>query len=208
MLKIGRMMIGSYQTNCYFIYNEEEKRAIVVDPADQGQKIYDALNRNGFTVEAILLTHAHFDHIWGAKELREAAGVKIYALDAEEALCTDAKKNLSGMVGRPYTVDVDEYLKDGQEVTIADMTFQVIATPGHTCGSCCYYFEKAGLLISGDTLFYESTGRTDFPTGSSREIIASIKEKLFALPEDTVCYPGHGESTTIEHEKKYNPFVN
>lgn len=208
MLKIGRMMIGSYQTNCYFIYNEGENKAIVVDPADQGQKIYDALKRNGFTVEAILLTHAHFDHIWGAKELREAAGVKIYALDKEEALCTDVKKNLSAMVGRPYTLEADEYLQDGQEVTIANMTFRVIATPGHTCGSCCYYFENPGVLISGDTLFYESTGRTDFPTGSSREIVNSIKEKLFVLPDDTLCYPGHGESTTIEHEKQYNPFIN
>ena len=87
------------------------------------------------------------------------------------------------------------------------MTFEVIATPGHTIGSCCYYVEKAGFLISGDTLFYESTGRTDFPTGSMGSIVRSIKEKLFVLPEDTIVYPGHGESTTIGHEKKYNPFV-
>lgn len=205
--KIGRMVLGSYQTNCYFIYQEEVNKAIVVDPADQGAKIYDALQRNGITVEAILLTHGHFDHIWGTKELREAAGVQLYALDAEKALCEDSHNNVSDMTGRPYTVTPDEYLKDGQELTLAGIHFQVIATPGHTIGSCCYYFPEAGFLVSGDTLFAESVGRTDFPTGSMSSIVRSIKEKLYVLPGETKVYPGHGDSTTIEHEMRYNPFT-
>jgi len=206
-IKIGRMAIGSYQTNCYFVYREDSKKAVVIDPADNGAQIYSALERNGFTVEAILLTHGHFDHIWGSKELREVSGAKIYALDEEKVLCEDVKYNLSAMVGRAYTVVPDEYVREGQVLTFDNMDFKVIATPGHTIGSCCYYVEKAGILISGDTLFQESTGRTDFPTGSMSSIVRSIREKLFILPDETKVYPGHGDSTTIAYEKKYNPFV-
>ncbi len=206
-IKIGRMAIGSYQTNCYFVYREDSKKAVVIDPADNGAQIYSALERNGFTVEAILLTHGHFDHIWGSNELREVSGAKIYALDEEKVLCEDVKNNLSAMVGRAYTVVPDEYVREGQVLTFDNMDFKVIATPGHTIGSCCYYVEKAGILISGDTLFQESTGRTDFPTGSMSSIVRSIREKLFILPDETKVYPGHGDSTTIAYEKKYNPFV-
>ncbi len=206
-IKIGRMVLGTCSTNCYFIYRDDTKKAVVVDPADNGAQIYSALERNGFTVEAILLTHAHFDHIWGSKELREVSGAKIYALDAEQELCESSHKNVSEMAGRAYTVTPDEYIKDGETITFDNMSFQVIATPGHTIGSCCYYLEKEAMLISGDTLFLESTGRTDFPTGSMSSIVRSIREKLFVLPEETKVYPGHGDATTIGHEKKYNPFV-
>ena len=206
-IKIGRMAIGSYQTNCYFVYREDSKKCVVIDPADNGAQIYSALERNGFTVEAILLTHGHFDHIWGSKELREVSGAKIYALEEEKVLCEDVKNNLSAMVGRAYTVVPDTYVREGDVLTFDNMDFKVIATPGHTIGSCCYYVEKAGILISGDTLFQESTGRTDFPTGSMSSIVRSIREKLFILPDETKVYPGHGDSTTIAYEKKYNPFV-
>ena len=207
MVKIGRMVLGSMQTNCYFIYDEEIRKVLIVDPADAGEQIYEAMKYNGFTVEAILLTHSHGDHIWGVSALKKAAGVKVYALDKEKELMESTRLNLSELLGRPCTVEVDEYLTDGQKMTLGGMEFIVIATPGHTSGSCCYYFEQAGILASGDTLFYESTGRTDFPTGSAREIVASIKEKLFVLPEETQVYSGHGDITTIGHEKKYNPFV-
>ena len=205
-IKIGRMVLGSCQTNCYFLYREDSKNCIIVDPADKGAGIYQALTGKGFSIAAVLLTHGHFDHIWGTKQLCEAADVKLYALNEEKELLTDARKNISAQAGRAYTVEADEYLKDGQEMTLADMTFRVIATPGHTAGGCCYYFEEAGFLVSGDTLFQESVGRTDFPTGSMGTLIRSIKDKLFVLPEDTKVYPGHGDSTTIGHEKKYNPF--
>lgn len=205
-LKIGRMVLGMCQTNCYFLYREDNKDCIVVDPADQGDKIYQALDKNGFKVCGILLTHGHFDHIWGTKALRELSGAKLYALDAEQELLQNARKNVSSQVGRAYTVDADVYLKDGEEVTIANMTFQVIATPGHTAGGCCYYFKEAGFLVSGDTLFQDSIGRTDLPTGSMSTLVRSVRDKLFVLPEETKVYPGHGDSTTIGHEKKYNPF--
>ncbi len=205
-IKIGRMVLGVCQTNCYFLYREDSKECIFVDPADQGGNIYKAMTKNGFKIAAVLLTHGHFDHIWGTKELCELSGAKLYALDAEKELLKDARKNVSSQAGRAYTTDADIYLKDGDELTIADMTFQVIATPGHTAGGCCYYFKEAGFLVSGDTLFQDSVGRTDFPTGSMGTLVRSIKEKLFVLPDETKVYPGHGDNTTIGHEKKYNPF--
>lgn len=206
-MKIGRIVMGVCQTNCYFLYEEDKKEVIVVDPADHGEGLYDKLKEAGFSVAGIILTHGHYDHIGSAEELRSKSGAKIYASEAECELCTDPRLNLSGMFGRKITVEPDVYVKDGEELTIAGMTCKMIATPGHTSGSCCYYFEDAGMLISGDTLFLESTGRTDFPTGSTSEIVRSIKERLFVLPEDTKVYPGHNDATTIGHEKKYNPFI-
>lgn len=205
-VKIGRIVLGAAQTNCYFLYQEGSGECIVVDPADQGGNIYKALNRNGFEVKGIFLTHGHFDHIWGTKELRELSGAKLYALEDEKVLLSDARKNVSAQTGRPYTVEADVYMKDGDTYNVAGMEFRVIATPGHTVGSCCFYFPEAGFLVCGDTLFQESVGRTDLPTGSASQLIRSIKEKLFVLPEETRVYPGHGDSTTIGFEKKYNPF--
>lgn len=216
VLKIGRMVLGVCQTNCYFIYREGEHEAIVADPADKGANIYNALSKNGFRVAGILLTHGHFDHIWGLDGLRDAVNaaaeadglepVKAYACESERELLKDAHMNVSRQAGRACATYADVYVKDGQEITLAGMTCKVIATPGHTAGGCCYYFEEAGILVAGDTLFAESVGRTDFPTGSMSVLVRSIKEKLFVLPDDTRVYPGHGDSTTIGHEKAYNPF--
>lgn len=216
-IKIGKMVLGVCQTNCYFLYREGNQECIVVDPADQGGGIYTALQKNGFRVAAILLTHGHFDHIWGLDGLRDAVNaaaesdglepVKVYAHEAEKELLRDAHKNVSEQAGRPCTTYADVYVKDGQEISAAGMTCRVIETPGHTVGGCCYYFEEAGFLLAGDTLFSESVGRTDFPTGSMGTLVRSIRDKLFVLPDATKVYSGHGESTTIGHEKEYNPFL-
>jgi glyoxylase-like metal-dependent hydrolase (beta-lactamase superfamily II) len=206
-LKIGRLMLGICQTNCYFVYKEGTTDVIFFDPADKGDYIYETLLEKGFHVKGILLTHAHFDHIWGTNKLRELSGAPIYAYEAEKALCEDAVTNVSDQVGRPYTVIPDGYLKDGEEITIAGITCKLIATPGHTVGSCCYYFEDDGILIAGDTLFAGSVGRTDLATGSMSALTRSIQERLMCLPDETKVYPGHGESTTIGHERQYNPFV-
>lgn len=205
-LKIGRMVLGSCATNCYLLYMEGSSEMIAVDPADQGEQIYRVLTEKGFHVAAIFLTHGHFDHIWGSKALRELSGAKIYALKEELPLCEDAGMNVSEWAGRAYTVTPDVLVRDGEEITVAGMTCKVLATPGHTAGSCCYYFESAGFLVCGDTIFQESVGRTDFPTGSGGELERSVREKIFTLPDSVQLYPGHGDSTTVEHEKKYNPF--
>ena len=205
-LKIGRIVLGMCQTNCYFVYKEGEKQVIVFDPADKGDYLYEKLTENGFEIAGILLTHGHFDHILGVTKLKELSGAKVYAYEAERVLCEDAYVNVSAQTGRSCTIEVDEYVKDGQEITLADMTCKVLATPGHTIGRCCYYFEEEKLLISGDTLFLESVGRTDLPTGSMAKLNRSIKEKLAVLPEDVKVYPGHGDSTSIGYEMQYNPF--
>lgn len=215
-IKIGRMVLGSCATNTYFLYRADENKCIVVDPADYGDHIFETLQKNGLEVAAILLTHGHFDHIWGCEALQNAVNakakeegkdaVKVYASALEEPLLKDAGMNISRQAGRACTLNADVYLQDGATETIAAMTFQMISTPGHTGGGCCYYFAEAGILISGDTLFQESVGRTDFPTGDMGVLVRSIKEKLFVLPDDTKVYPGHGDSTTIGSEKLYNPF--
>ena len=206
-IKIGRMVLGMCQTNCYFVYREGSSKVIFIDPADYGEQIFKAMKDNGFEVAAILLTHGHFDHIWGCSRLRQLTSAPVYAYEGEEKVLLSADLNVSADAGRACTVKANTLLKDGEEVTVEGMTFKLIATPGHTQGSCCYYFEEANMLISGDTLFEESVGRTDLPTGSMSTLVRSVKDKLFVLPEDTVVYPGHGDATTIEHEKKYNPFI-
>ena len=200
-------MLGVCQTNCYFVYREGSSKVIFIDPADYGDQIFQAMKNNGFEVAAILLTHGHFDHIWGCSKLRQLTSAPVYAYEGEEHVLLSSDLNVSAGAGRACTVKANILLKDGEEVTIEGMTFKLIATPGHTKGSCCYYFEEADMLISGDTLFEESVGRTDLPTGSMSTLVRSVKDKLFVLPDDTVVYPGHGDSTTIGHEKKYNPFI-
>jgi glyoxylase-like metal-dependent hydrolase (beta-lactamase superfamily II) len=211
-IKIGCMVIGVAQTNCYYLKREGGDEAIVCDPADRGDFIYEQLKAKGLRVAGILLTHGHFDHILGVAKLcemceAEGTALKIYAGAAEKEICEDAEKNVSEMLGRPCTVVADEYLQDGEERTLAGLTFQVIATPGHTIGSTCYYFPSEKVLLSGDTLFRESVGRDDLPTGNGRALVHSIRERLFTLPDETIIYPGHGETSEIGHEKQYNPFV-
>lgn len=216
-MKIGRMVLGAYGTNCYFLYRENGGEAIVVDAPDHGGEIFEKLAKNGLRVAGILLTHGHFDHVWGLEDLKAAANGKaaeagkeavlVYAGEDEKDLLADVKQNISGQTHRPVSLAADVYVRDGEEISIAGMTCKVIATPGHTKGGCCYYFEEAGFLLSGDTLFLESVGRTDFPTGSMSTLARSIKDKLFSLPDGTKVYPGHGDSTTIGHEKAHNPFV-
>lgn len=215
-LKIGRMVVGALSTNTYFVYRDGGDECIVIDPADTGRLVFGKLRSAGFRTVGILLTHGHFDHIMGAEAMREAANevaanhgydpVQIYACEAERDLMRSKDMNVSDYFGRPCTLDADVYLPDGAEIEIAGIKCKLIATPGHTIGGCCYYFEEAGFCICGDTIFQGSTGRTDFPTGSMSALVRSIREIIFALPEDTVLYPGHGEATSVEYEKKYNPY--
>lgn len=206
-LKIGKLTMGVCQTNCYFIYEEGKSEVLFFDPADHGDYIYEALKEKGFSVAAILLTHGHFDHIWGVSRLKEMSGAKVYAYEGEKKLCGDAGLNVSSQAGRSCSIVPDVLLKDGEKFEVAGIKGKVIATPGHTEGSCCYYFEKDKILLSGDTLFQESVGRTDFPTGSMSRLIRSIREKLMTLEDDVKVYPGHGASTTIGYERKNNSFL-
>ncbi len=210
VVRIGTMEVGMCQTNSYFLYREGFREAVLIDPPDRGEEIYEALAEHQLDIKAILLTHGHFDHIWGIEgvqqklEEREGRRAPVYALAGEKELLANPKLNLSQMAGRPCSLAPDEELEDGQRLRLADMDIEVIATPGHTAGSCCYYVEEKKALITGDTLFAGSVGRTDFPTGDGAQLLRSIREKIWPLPEDTKIFAGHGEESFVGHEKQHN----
>ena len=144
----------------------------------------------------------------GVAGLKEKLGIRVYACEKERELLADPGQNLStALFGRGVSLSADVWVKDGQVIEAAGLRFRVFATPGHTPGGCCYYNQEAGVLFSGDTLFAGSVGRTDFPGGSMGELVRSVKEKLAVLPEETVVYPGHMETTTIGAERRYNPYL-
>ena len=162
------------------------------------------LREKGLTIKAIFLTHAHFDHILGVEGIKKLCDAPIYGGKKDVDGFLDPEMNQSVKVNKQISIKLDHELEDGDEITVGSMTCKVIATPGHTPGGVCFYFEDDNILFSGDTLFYETYGRTDFENGSSADMKRSV-ERLLKLPEETKVYPGHNDFTTIEHERKYNP---
>lgn len=205
--KIKMLVLGEVSTDCYIMYNDETKKAIIIDPADDAFRIDSVVKELGLLPEAILLTHAHFDHIMAADELRNKYNAKIYCHEEEAEVAANPGMNLSSRFCNGFVLLVDEKLKDKEVIELAGFKIQVLHTPGHTKGSACYYLEEEGILFSGDTLFAGSVGRSDFPTGSSAIIIRSVRGTLAELPDETVVYPGHGEQTDIGYEKQNNPFM-
>ena len=206
-LVISSYVVGMVQTNFYYMHLKDSAETIVFDPADLGDRIWEALHAQGLEVRAIFLTHAHFDHIGGVEALKAKTGAPVYCSEDEKRLCKSPSMNSSSEYGKPVTIEPDIWLTEGEKVTVGGITVKMIKTPGHTEGSCCYYIESEGILVCGDTLFEMSVGRTDFPTGSFPTLVSSIRNKLFTLPDETVCLPGHGGTTTIGFEKQHNAFV-
>ena len=205
-IEIKSMTLGMVATNCYLIINKETKEALLVDPADNALRISNVIEENGCTLKAILLTHGHFDHIMALNDLKKRYNVPVYAHEEEEDVLKQSSLNLSGSIGQIYTTQADVYVKDGEHLKLAGLDVIVLYTPGHTKGGVCYYFPEEKVLMSGDTLFHCSIGRTDFPTGSMSQLVRSVKEQLFVLPDDVQVYPGHDSVTSIGYEKQYNPF--
>lgn len=201
---IDAMVLGMVGTNVYIVSNTETKQTLLVDPADHAGAILDKCKKDGLTIEAVLLTHGHFDHILAAEEIRRAVGAPIYAHEKETRLLGDARLNSSAKWMAPFTLTADKVVKEGDSLSLAGLEITVLHTPGHTAGSCCYYLEKEGILISGDTLFRGSYGRTDLPTGNEAEIFASVHRLLSELPEEVKVFPGHMGATTIGFERKHN----
>ena len=207
-MKIENFVLGPVGTNCYIVINEGTKECFLVDMAACPPELVSHIKNSGLTVKAVLLTHGHFDHIMGLDRFLEEFPAPVYACAAEKELLESPQLNSSsGMLGQPYTFHGAQYVKDGDLLDIAGMKIQVIQTPGHTIGGCCYYIADEQTLFSGDTLFRASIGRTDLPTGSMGALVRSVKEKILVLPDETGVYPGHMEGTTVGYEKKYNPFL-
>ena len=198
-------MVG---TNCYVVYNENIKECFVVDPAAPSAPLVEFIQTEGLQLQGILLTHGHFDHIMGLSDVMEDVKVPVYVEEADLPMMTDGESNLSSTYVRGgYRFEEAVPVSDGQQLEIAGFQFRVIHTPGHTAGGTCYYIESDKTLMSGDTLFAGSVGRTDYPTASSAAMMESLHDKLCKLPDDTDVYPGHGEFTTIGYEKQNNPFM-
>lgn len=206
-MKVTGWVLGMVQTNCYCIYNEGEENALIVDPGAKGDYIIKKLDEKGLKAQAILLTHAHFDHIGAVETLVRKYDCSIYACDKEKEIALSSELNLSSKLIKKIVLKDVTFLPDGSEISEGSLKCRLIATPGHTEGSCCYYFEREGVLFTGDTLFCGSVGRTDLPTGSSSTLVRSIREKIMVLPDDTACFPGHGEPTSIGTERAINPFI-
>ena len=203
-LELQKCIVGSVYTNCYFLKNKETGELLIVDPGDAADMIERKVSEMQGKPVGILLTHGHFDHIMAADEVRKKYNIPIYASEKEETTLLNPKVNLSVFGHGSCTLDADVYLKDLQVVELAGFSVQMIETPGHTVGSCCYYLKEEGVLFSGDTVFQGSVGRTDFPEGSTVAIVRSLHRLLDTLPDETEVYPGHDASTTIGYEKRYN----
>ena len=206
-MRMTRMVVGAIATNCYIVSDENTKKAFIVDPGGDADRIKQKVEELELKVGAILLTHGHFDHVMAVDTLRDCFGAKVYLGEEEKVLIENAQQNVSAMFGKPMTTTADVFVKDGEILNIAGFDIQVLATPGHTKGGVCYYLKAQDVAFSGDTIFQCSVGRTDFPGGSQSQLSRSIREKLFVLPDDTQLFPGHGDSTVVSYEKKYNPFV-
>ncbi|UCF16513.1 MAG: MBL fold metallo-hydrolase [Phycisphaerales bacterium] len=209
-MKIDHLILGAYETNSYVLrLNDASRDCLIIDTGLNADRLIDFLTERKLNPVAIVLTHGHVDHIGGLVAMRgkfHAVKVYIHKLDAE--MLTEPRSNLSGMTGMPFRTEPEDFtLAENDVVERAGIELLVFHTPGHTPGGICLYSKKNGVAFVGDTLFADSVGRTDFPGGSMPQLISSIKEKLFVLPDETKIYPGHGPATTIGHEKVYNPFM-
>lgn len=205
--EVLRYIVGPVCTNCYLLVNHKTGELLVIDPGDQAQLLEKQIEKTGAKPVAILLTHGHFDHAGAAEELADKYQISIYAHEAEKETLEDPRLNLCGMIGEHKVYHADIFVKDEEVLNLAGFSIRVFFTPGHTIGGCCYYIADEKILFSGDTLFQESVGRTDFPRGSASDLIRAIREKLMPLPDDVTVYTGHDESTLIGYERMHNPYL-
>jgi glyoxylase-like metal-dependent hydrolase (beta-lactamase superfamily II) len=200
--------VGPLQCACSVIGDETTRKAIVVDPGDDIEQVLALIQKHKLTVEQIVITHAHIDHVGGAMKLRAATGAPILMNQDDYALLQtlEAQAAWLGMKS-PGAVAIDQTIGSSDSLTIGTIVADVFHTPGHTEGSICLYFPPEKKLLAGDTLFSGSVGRTDLPGGSFDKIIRSIRDQLLPLPDDTIVIPGHGPATTIGRERRSNPFL-
>lgn len=207
-MRITNLPSGALQANTYLAVDEKTNEGFIVDPGGYNKVLTKEVRDNDVNIKYIILTHGHSDHICGVNEHKaEFPDAKLVAYKDEEAMLENPNLNQSPGFGVPYSTNADILVSDGDELKVGDVTLKFIHTPGHTEGGMCIYVKEAKALFSGDTLFRQSIGRTDFPGGSYKEIMDSIRKKLFLLPDDTNVFPGHMGMTSIGFEKENNPFV-
>ena len=200
--------VGALQCNCSVFGDETSGEAIVIDPGDEIGRITAVLEKHQLRVKAIIVTHAHIDHIGGAEKLKALTGAPVYMNFNDQELYDhiDFQAQWLG-VATPAKTDIDLNAREGESIQLGAAEFHVLDTPGHTQGSISVWIPAENKLVAGDTLFLDSIGRTDLPGGDSRQILRSIHDKLLPLDDAVVVIPGHGQSTTIGRERHRNPFL-
>jgi len=194
--------------NCFVVGCEETGQGVIVDPGGDAEKIIEMVSRHKLAIIAILNTHGHFDHVGANCAMVDLYKVPlmIHHSDSDMLQRVQEVSTRYGVPGGKNSPPADSFLEDGQEIGIGNLKIKVLHTPGHTQGGCCLYIQSEKKVITGDTLFADSIGRTDLPGGSHEQLLASIRNKLFTLPDDVTVYPGHGRATTIGYEKQNNPY--
>lgn len=201
--------VGPLQCNCYILGCEKTREALVIDPGDEVQLILPLLQKHGLKVKYILSTHAHIDHVGDLEKLKTKTGAQTLLHERDLPLYQNLPAQASWLgVDVPTMTQIDNFIQEGDKIGFGEHSGEVLFTPGHTPGSLCLHLPgQANLLFAGDTLFHRSIGRTDLWGGSYEDIIQSIHKKLLVLDERTIVYPGHGPATTVEEEKRLNPFL-
>jgi hydroxyacylglutathione hydrolase len=206
MLRVLSHPCGPYEVNTILVWCERTKKAALFDPAGDSEFMIEQIERKGLTLLYLINTHGHLDHITENHVIKSRFHVPLLIHPLDRPMLTDPAKNLSLLTGDPViSPDADDTLEDGDLVEIGEESLRALHVPGHTPGSLVFY--QPGLLIGGDTLFAGGVGRTDFPGSSEELLYERIREKIYSLPENTIVYPGHGPSTTVGEERRYNPFV-
>ena len=200
-MKVLVIQVGMLGTNCYIIYNENTLEGVIIDPGEDAKHILNVIEEKKLKIEAIFLTHGHHDHIGALKEVKESLKVDVYLNKNDNYL---VEEHFAGMLNQNEKL-VDIFYADGDIIKKAGFEFKIFETPGHTRGGVCILCGE--IMFSGDSIFAESIGRTDFPGGSYEDLLDSIKSKILPLGDSIMLLPGHGPSTTIGHEKMYNPFL-
>jgi glyoxylase-like metal-dependent hydrolase (beta-lactamase superfamily II) len=205
-MKIETIVVSPFEVNCFLIWENDDNSGVIIDPGDEDELIAERIAKHGFKPGAILLTHGHGDHIGAVKPLKEKFNIPIYIGREDAPMLLSPSANVSAMFGYQIVCPpADHLLKDGDRFKIGSLEFSVLATPGHTRGGICYL--TGNNLICGDTIFFGSIGRTDFPGGNYQTLIESINKQILSLPDDITCYPGHGPATTVGNERRSNPFL-